>query len=163
MSTGLIYVPSSYANTGELVSIAEVVGKHGGIYVSHIRNEGRGLLDAVAEALEIGQRAKLPVHISHFKSSGKDSWGLVRTAVATIQQYQAQGQVITADQYPCSASSTSLQATVIPAWARAGGRKAMLKRMARRGGRVPTMIELRGLEPSSETRVSTSFLRFTMS
>jgi N-acyl-D-aspartate/D-glutamate deacylase len=129
MSTGLIYVPSSYADTDELVSIAEVVGRHGGIYASHVRNEGMRLLDSVNEALEIGQRAKLPVHISHFKSSGKDSWGLVRTAVETIKQRRADGQLVTADQYPYTASSTSLSATCIPSWARSGGRKKMISRI----------------------------------
>lgn len=129
MSTGLIYVPSSYADTDELVAIAEVIGAHGGIYASHIRNEGTGLLDSVSEALEIGRRAQLPVHISHFKSSGQDSWGLVRTAVEVIKQRKAAGQIVTADQYPYTASSTSLSATCIPAWARAGGRKEMLERL----------------------------------
>lgn len=129
MTTGLIYVPSSYADTDELVAIAEVVGQHGGIYASHIRNEGMRLLDSINEALEIGQRAKLPVHISHFKSSGKDSWGLVRTAVEIIKQRRDEGQVVTADQYPYTASSTSLGATCIPAWARSGGRKKMIARI----------------------------------
>lgn len=129
MSTGLIYVPSSYASTDELSALAEVVGQHAGIYVSHIRNEGTGLLDAVSEALEIGQRGQVPVHISHFKSSGQDSWGLVRTAVEVVESRRQQGQRITADQYPYTASSTSLSATCIPAWARAGGRKAMLERI----------------------------------
>lgn len=129
MSTGLIYVPGSYADTDELVMISEVIGQHGGIYASHIRNEGAQLLDSVHEALEIGSRAKLPVHISHFKSSGKDSWGLVRTAVEIIQQRRAEGQIVTADQYPYTASSTSLEATCIPVWARAGGRKAMIQRI----------------------------------
>ena len=100
MSTGLIYVPSSYADIDELVAVSEVVGQHGGIYASHIRNEGTQLLDSVNEALEIGKRAKLPVHISHFKSSGKDSWGLVRTAIEIIKQRRAEGQTVTADQYP---------------------------------------------------------------
>nr|WP_201723864.1 amidohydrolase family protein [Rhodopirellula sp. SM50] len=129
MSTGLIYVPSSYADTDELVAIAEVVAEHDGIYASHIRNEGTRLLDSVTEALEIGSRANLPVHISHFKSSGKDSWGLVRRAVEQINQRRNKGQVITADQYPYTASSTSLGATCIPAWARAGGREEMLARI----------------------------------
>ncbi|MEZ6077752.1 MAG: amidohydrolase family protein [Pirellulaceae bacterium] len=129
MSTGLIYVPSSYADIDELVAVSEVVGQHGGIYASHIRNEGTQLLDSVNEALEIGKRAKLPVHISHFKSSGKDSWGLVRTAIEIIKQRRAEGQTVTADQYPYTASSTSLGATCIPAWARAGGREAMIERI----------------------------------
>jgi N-acyl-D-aspartate/D-glutamate deacylase len=129
MSTGLIYVPSSYANTEELTEIAAVIARHGGIYASHIRSEGTGLLDAVNETIEIGRGANIPVHISHFKSSGKDSWGLVRTAINVIDQHRASGLRITADQYPYVASSTSLSATFIPAWARAGGTEKMLKRL----------------------------------
>ncbi len=129
MSSGLIYVPSSYADTDELTAIAATVAEHGGIYASHIRGEGTDLLDAVAEALTIGGRANVPVHISHFKSSGKDSWGLVRTAVELIKSKRDSGQIVTADQYPYTASSTSLAATVIPAWARAGGKEATLKRL----------------------------------
>ena len=84
MSTGLIYVPSSYADTEELVAIAKVVSEHGGIYASHIRGEGSVLLDSVQEAMDIGKQAGLPVHISHFKSSGQNNWGLVRVAVKVI-------------------------------------------------------------------------------
>jgi len=129
MSTGLIYVPSSYADADELVEIAKVVSKGGGIYVSHIRNENVELLSAVEEAIEIGRRADLPVHISHYKSSGKDSWGLVRVATEIIKKHQATGRRITADQYPYTASSTSLEATIVPTWARSGGRAMMLARL----------------------------------
>ncbi len=129
MSTGLIYVPSSYASTEELVELAKVVAEEGGIYASHIRNENVELLEAVDEALRIGRRAGLPVHISHFKSSGKNSWGLVRVAIERIEERQAEGQKVTADQYPYTASSTSLEATVVPTWARSGGRREMLRRM----------------------------------
>ncbi|MBT6724992.1 MAG: amidohydrolase family protein [Planctomycetaceae bacterium] len=129
MSTGLIYVPSSYADTEELVAIAKVVSEHGGIYASHIRGEGSVLLDSVQEAMDIGNQAGLPVHISHFKSSGQNNWGLVRVAIKVIETARQQGQIVTADQYPYRASSTSLSATLIPTWARAGGRQAMLKRL----------------------------------
>lgn len=129
MSTGLIYVPSSYASTDELAELASVVGQAGGIYVSHIRNENVELLSAVDEALDIGQKAGLPVHISHFKSSGKDSWGLVRTAVQVIEQHRAAGRIVTADQYPYTASNTSLTATLVPAWARSGGTAKLLERL----------------------------------
>ncbi|MBI3864840.1 MAG: amidohydrolase family protein [Planctomycetia bacterium] len=128
MSTGLIYVPSSFADTAELIEIAKVVGEEGGLYASHIRNEGTELLAAVKEALDIGRAAKLPVHISHFKSTGRDAWGLVHRAVEQIEVARKSGQTVTADQYPYIASSTSLEATVIPAWARAGGHKALLAR-----------------------------------
>ena len=129
MSTGLIYVPSSYADTEELVAIAKVVSEHGGIYASHIRGEGSVLLDSVQEAMDIGKQAGLPVHISHFKSSGQNNWGLVRVAVKVIEAARQKGQIVTADQYPYRASSTSLSATLIPTWARAGGRQEMLKRL----------------------------------
>jgi len=128
MSTGLIYVPSSYANQDELVKIAKVVAAGGGIYASHIRNENVALLVAVNEAMEIGRRAGLPVHISHFKSTGPESWGLVLRAAELIEQARQSGQTVTADQYPYIASSTSLDAILIPPWARAGGRQALIKR-----------------------------------
>jgi N-acyl-D-aspartate/D-glutamate deacylase len=129
MSTGLIYVPGTYADTNELVALAEVVASHKGIYASHIRNENVRLLAAVDEAMEIGRRAGLPVHVSHFKSSGRGSWGLVRRAADRIAAARKAGQVVTADQYPYIASSTSLDATVIPTWARAGGRKELIRRL----------------------------------
>ncbi|MBN68477.1 MAG: N-acyl-D-amino acid deacylase [Gimesia sp.] len=129
MSTGLIYVPSSYADTDELIMLAKIVAEYNGIYASHIRNESTELLAAVNEALKIGQQAKLPVHISHFKSSGRDAWGLVLRAAAMINEARQQGQMVTADQYPYIASSTSLGATLIPAWARAGGNKELVARL----------------------------------
>ena len=129
MSTGLIYVPGTYAETEELIEIAKVVSKHNGIYASHIRNESTNLLAAVDEALRIGKEADLPVHISHFKSTGRDAWGLVRRAVEQVEAAQARGQIVTADQYPYIASSTSLDATIIPSWALEGGRKALIKRL----------------------------------
>ncbi len=129
MSTGLIYVPGTYADTNELVALADVVASHKGIYASHIRNENVQLLAAVDEAMEIGRRAGLPVHVSHFKSSGRGSWGLVRRAADRIAVARKAGQVVTADQYPYIASSTSLDATVIPTWARAGGRAELIRRL----------------------------------
>lgn len=144
MSTGLIYVPSSYADTNELVEIASVVGKKGGIYASHMRGEGTGLLEAVDEILEIQHRAELPVHISHFKSSGKDSWGLVRIAIEKIKDAQKNGAIVTADQYPYTASSTSLGATTMPSWARSGSKADTVKRMQadnEEGARIREAIE----------------------
>ncbi len=129
LSTGLIYVPGTYAKTEELVEIAKVISEHGGLYASHIRNESTNLLAAVDEALRIGKDAKLPVHISHFKSTGRDAWGLVRQAIKQIESAKKNGQVVTADQYPYIASSTSLDATIIPSWALAGGRKELIKRL----------------------------------
>ena len=115
MATGLIYTPGSFSKTDELVAIAQIVGKHGGIYASHIRNEGAQLLESFDEILKIGQEAKLPVHISHIKASGRQAWGLAPDGIQKIRAAREQGQKVTADQYPYTASSTSLSATVIPA------------------------------------------------
>jgi len=115
MATGLIYTPGTFSKTDELIAIAEVVGKHGGIYASHIRNEGTQLLESFDEILTIGKLANLPVHISHIKASGKAAWGLAPDAIQRIRDARTAGQRVTADQYPYTASSTSLSATVIPA------------------------------------------------
>lgn len=140
MSTGLIYVPSSFASTEEIIEIAKVVARHGGIYASHIRGEGTQLLQSVDEALRIGREADLPVHISHFKSSGRESWGLVREAARVIAAERDQGRTITADQYPYIASSTSLSATVLPSWAREGGRNDLRKRLEDQAERMRELI-----------------------
>ncbi len=86
MSTGLQYVPGSYADTAELVAVASVVAQHGGIYASHMRDESDQLLEAVEETIEIGKRAHLPVHISHFKSSKRHNWGKIRLAAELVQR-----------------------------------------------------------------------------
>lgn len=130
MSTGLIYVPSMFSKTDELIEIAKVVGRHNGIYASHIRDEGTGLLDSLQEILKIGKEASLPVHVSHFKASGKKAWGSLHLGVRMIEQARAAGQAVTADQYPYAASSTSLEATLLPSWAREGGRSELTKRLA---------------------------------
>jgi N-acyl-D-aspartate/D-glutamate deacylase len=114
MSTGLIYVPSCYAETDELVELSRVVGQQRGLYVSHIRSEGERLLEAITEALAIGQRAGVHVHISHFKASGREAWSLAAEAIRLVQNGRDAGQAATADQYPYIASSTSLSAMVVP-------------------------------------------------
>lgn len=114
LATGLIYTPGSYAKTDELIALAEVVSKHGGIYASHVRNEGSGLLESFDEILKIGREAKLPVHVSHIKVSGRVNWGLAPDGIAKLREARAAGQRVTADQYPYNASSTSLAAHVIP-------------------------------------------------
>jgi len=129
MSTGLIYVPSSYAKTEELVEIAKVVARHGGLYASHIRGEGNELLSSVDEAITIGSEAGLPVHISHFKATGKNNWGTLRAAADLVERARKDGRPVTADQYPYVASSTSLEATLIPTWASEGGRDELRRRL----------------------------------
>ena len=129
MSSGLIYAPSCNASTDELARLAERAAAHGGVYATHIRNEGDGLLEAVKEALQIGRDAKLPVHISHFKSAGVANWGRLRDAVALIDQARSQGMKVTADQYPYVASSTGLDSMLLPHAEIPGGRSKLVQRM----------------------------------
>lgn len=116
-STGLIYVPSRYADRAELIELAKVARRHGGLYATHMRSEGLKLLDSIDEAIAIGKGSGVPVHISHLKASGKDAWGMVHAALLRIAEARKAGQTVTADQYPYIASSTSLAAMVIPHWA----------------------------------------------
>jgi N-acyl-D-aspartate/D-glutamate deacylase len=129
LSTGLIYNPGTYAKTDEIIALAKVAAKHGGFYASHIRDEGVGVLTAIDEALTIGREAKLPVHISHLKASGRRAWGKAADEIAAIEKARKAGQVVTADQYPYTASSTSLRATVIPARFREGSNKDFVARL----------------------------------
>ena len=117
MSTGLIYVPSLYARTDEIIELAKVVRRYGGLYASHIRDEAGGLLESVDEAIAVGDGAGVPVHISHLKVTGRKNWGTVRKAITKIAEARAAGKRISADQYPYIASSTSLAAMVVPPWA----------------------------------------------
>ena len=129
MATGLYYTPGSYADLHELVELSKVVAAHGGFYASHIRDEGIGLLASITEAITIGDRAKLPVHISHLKAYGRRAWGTAADAVGLIEAARKKGQVVTADQYPYTASSTKLAADVIPTTFREGTQKEMLARL----------------------------------
>jgi predicted amidohydrolase YtcJ len=120
LSSGLIYVPGRYAKTPELIELAKVVARRGGLYASHIRNEGAHLADSIDEAIAIGKGAGIRVHISHLKASGRPYWGTVDKALSRIAEARSSGQSVTADQYPYIASSTKLAAMVIPDWALQG-------------------------------------------
>lgn len=128
MSTGLVYPPSAYGTTDEIVALASVVHEHGGLYASHIRNEGDRLVEAVGEGIEIGRRSHVRVQLSHHKASGKRNWGRVKGSTALIERARAEGVDVTADQYPYTASSTGLAVT-IPNWAHEGGPLAMVERL----------------------------------
>jgi len=131
LSTGLFYAPQSFATTAEVSALAREAGLRGGIYDSHIRDESSytiGLAAAVDEAVAIGRDAGLPVNISHIKALGVDVHGQAPAIVARIERARAAGQRVTADQYPWSASGTSLVAALVPRWAQDGGREALLRR-----------------------------------
>lgn len=127
-SSGLIYPPSSYADTAELVAIAKTVAAHGGIYATHMRDEGDDLLGSVNEAITIGEQSGIPVHISHHKTCGEANWGKVIDTLALIDVKRAGGLDITLDQYPYIATSTGLK-VIIPQWAHADGVEAMRQRV----------------------------------
>ncbi len=110
LSSGLIYEPGRYADTAELIDLCGPVAEAGGLYATHMRDEGTGLLDSVAEALEIGRRAGVPVQISHHKASGPGAWGLVGPSLEMIEAARSEGLDVWADQYPYTAGSTILSA-----------------------------------------------------
>ena len=113
ISTGLIYIPGTYSQTAEIVRLAKTVSLFNGIYASHMRNEGDSVVQAINEALRIGREAKIPVEISHFKVSGQQNWKRSSQTLNMIKQAREQGIEVTIDQYPYTASSTSLS-TLIP-------------------------------------------------
>ena len=133
MSTGLYYAPGSYATTEEVIELAQVAARYGGIYDTHLRDESSytiGLIGAVNEAIRIGREAKLPIHISHIKALGTDVWGQSDSVIALIKRARAQGVEVTASQYPYDASGTSVGASLLPRWAEAGGRDSLRARIA---------------------------------
>ena len=128
LSTGLIYMPGCYTETDEIVSLARVAAKYCGIYASHIRGEGETLLQAVNEAVEIGEKANIPVEISHFKAFGRKYWGMTKESLRLVEEARAKGIDVTVDQYPYLAGSTGL-ATLLPYWAQEGGKDVLLERL----------------------------------
>ena len=129
LSTGLIYVPGTFAKTDEVVELAKVASKYGGVYASHIRDEGNGVAAAINEAINIGEQAKMPVEISHFKISSKALWGESPMTIGLVKAARDRGLTVTVDQYAYTASSTSLDVR-LPNWVVAGGRSEGRKRVA---------------------------------
>jgi N-acyl-D-amino-acid deacylase len=129
MTTALIYPPSSYATTEELIELARVAARYGGIYASHIRGEGKELVEAVEEAIRIGEAAGLPVEIFHFKAAYQPGWGtLLKEAGARIEAARGRGVDVAVDIYPYTAGGTGLEAT-IPSWAHDGGPDSLRARL----------------------------------
>lgn len=130
ISTGLYYAPGSYSSTEEVIALAKIAAKHGGIYDTHMRDESSyniGLMGSVRETIRIGQEAHLPVMISHIKALGADVWGQSANVIQLVNQARKDGVDITASQYPYTASGTSVTASLIPRWAEASG--ALLKNL----------------------------------
>jgi dihydroorotase/N-acyl-D-amino-acid deacylase len=129
LSTGLKYIPGAYSETGEVVALATIAADSGGIYTSHLREEGLGLIESVAEAIEIGRRARVPVVLTHHKAVGKPMWGASARTLAMIDSASAAGVDVMADQYPYTATYTGI-GVLVPAWAMADGDSAFERRLA---------------------------------
>jgi dihydroorotase/N-acyl-D-amino-acid deacylase len=128
VSSSLIYAPGNYAKTDELIALAKVASKYGGIYASHIRSEGDHEMDALEEAFRIGREANIPVEIWHLKVSGASHWGTMPQVIAAIQKARDSGLDVSANQYPYIASGTGLS-TIIPPKFHEGGSDAMIARL----------------------------------
>jgi N-acyl-D-aspartate/D-glutamate deacylase len=145
LSTGLYYAPGSYATTDEVIELARVAAQKGGIYDSHMRDESSytiGLVGSVLETIRIGREARLPVHISHIKALGVDVWGQADTVIALIRNARANGLEVTADQYPYTASGSSVGASLLPRWAEAGGSDSLRARFADPAARARIVAEM---------------------
>jgi N-acyl-D-amino-acid deacylase len=142
LSTGLIYVPGTYAKTDEIIALARVASRYGGLYVTHMRNEGDKVADAIKESIQIGEEAGLPVEISHFKISNKKLWGQTPMTIGLVREARARGLMVTVDQYAYTASSTSLDSR-LPAWLRAGGLEEAKKRLADKAMRQKVVDDMK--------------------
>jgi len=134
LSTGLIYAPGMFAETDEIVRLAAAVAARNGVYASHMRSESSRLLEAVAEALEIGRRAGVRVQISHLKAAGRENWRFMDKALEAVREARTESVDVAADRYPYTSSCTDLD-IIFPAWAQEGGREAVLRRLADPGTR----------------------------
>jgi N-acyl-D-aspartate/D-glutamate deacylase len=153
MSTGLFYVPQSFAKTEEVIELAKIAAQYGGFYDTHMRDEDSyniGLVGAVDETLRIGREAKLPVHISHIKALGPAVWGESTDVIAHIEAARAAGQDVSANQYPYLGSGSSLPAALLPPWAQEGTREQVATRLSDPAQRdrllaeIETNLERRG-------------------
>jgi dihydroorotase/N-acyl-D-amino-acid deacylase len=135
LSSSLIYPPGAFADTAELVELARVAARYGGIYATHIRNEADRLIEALGEAAEIGAQARIPVEVWHLKAAGQPNWGRMADALRAIEEARARGIDMTADIYPYPASATGLSAS-LPPTAAEGGVGALVARLKDPAGRA---------------------------
>lgn len=128
ISTGLIYIPGTYSDTREVVALAQAAGKYGGVYASHMRDEGEFVIDAIEEAIKAGRAGGLRVQLSHFKIDNRKLWGHSDKSIALVEKYRNDGVDVVVDQYPYDRSSTNLGIT-LPSWALADGQSKIQERL----------------------------------
>ena len=149
VSSGLIYPPNAYANVEELGDVSKAA--KGGLYASHLRYDGGKLREGIEEAIAIGERAGIPVHVFHIKVTGQKNFGRMKEVIEIVEAARARGVRVTADQYPYVASSTSLTAT-IPPWAQDGGTDKLIARLKDPRERARIRKEMENTNPSWESR-----------
>ncbi|MCZ2148666.1 MAG: D-aminoacylase [Bryobacterales bacterium] len=140
-STGLIYIPGTYSNSDEVVALARPAGRMGGVYASHMRDEGAKVLEAIEEAVRAGGEAGARVELSHFKIDNQRLWGASDKSLALVEKYRRQGVDVVVDQYPYDRSSTNLGIT-LPSWALADGKDAVAERLSNPETRKRIAVEM---------------------
>jgi len=152
LSSSLIYTPGRFASTEEIIALARVAARYGGSYITHQRDEGDDLVRigidrSLDEVFKIAREASLPAEIYHLKVSGKSGWGTMPHVLQRIETARAEGLDISADQYPWTASSNALSAS-LPAWAREGGRDLLVTRLQDPAVRTRLLVEMPKAEPA---------------
>ena len=147
VGSSLIYAPANFAETPELIALTQEAAKCGGMYISHIRNEGHELLEAIDELIEISRKSGAPAEIYHFKQAGQVNWGKLDAAIARVEKARAEGLRITADMYTYPAGATGLDAAM-PVWVQAGGLEQWIKRLKDPAIRERVVREMRN--PNAE-------------
>ena len=152
LSTGLFYVPGTFTPTSEVIALAKVAGRFGGIHTSHQRDDASKVLDSVRETIAIGEEGGLPTQVTHHKVIGKANWGRSVEALRLIDEARARGVDVTSDQYPYTASSTSISSALMPAWALEGGQQAQRARFKDPVAREKVLVGHRRHDPRRARR-----------
>ncbi|HEY0311441.1 MAG TPA: D-aminoacylase [Allosphingosinicella sp.] len=152
VGSSLIYAPATFAKTRELTALVAEAGKCGGMYISHMRDEGPRLLEAIDELTQIAADAHAPAEIYHYKQSGRDNWGKLDAAIARVEAARARGLRITADMYTYAASSTGLDAAM-PTWVQAGGIEKWVERLQDPAIRARVLAEMRSASAGENTKI----------
>ncbi len=142
-STGLEYVPNSYADVDEIVALAKVASQYGGFYTTHLRSEGDYLVECVEEAIQIAERAEIPLQLAHHKAEGRHNWGKVHQTLLRVSQAVEQGQDVMLDVYPYTAYQTSMAVACLPHWAIEGEPNEVLARFTDPDSRQRIIAEMR--------------------
>ena len=152
VGSSLIYAPANFAETPELTALVTEAGKCGGMYISHMRDEGPKLLEAIDELVDISEKSGAPAEIYHFKQSGKENWGKIDAAIARVEAARARGLKITADMYTYPASSTGFDAAM-PLWIQAGGIEQWVARLKDPALRAKALAEMHKVDASENTKL----------